>query len=81
MDKLNRMLKSFFWFAILPPIIMLLLVLYFHGTTHMFGFITFVLVCIASACANAYRSRKKLIDYPTLILRFKNNLKGNFMTV
>lgn len=60
MDKLNRMLKSFFWFAILPPIIMLLLVLYFQGTTHMFGFITFVLVCIASACANAYRIQKEI---------------------
>ena len=60
MDKLSRMLKNFFWLAILPPIRMLLLVLSFHGTPHMFGFITFVLVCIASACANASRIQKEI---------------------
>ena len=26
----------------------------------MFGFITFVFVCIASACANAYRIQKEI---------------------
>ncbi len=60
MDKLNRMLKNFFWFAILPPIIMLLLVLYFYGTTHVFGFVTFTLVCIVSACVNTYRIQKEI---------------------
>lgn len=60
MDRLIKMLRSFFWIAILPPIIMFICIMYFYGSAHIFGFSVFVLVCIASACANAYRIRKEI---------------------
>lgn len=60
MEKLNRMLKSFFWLAVLPPIIMLFFVMYYYGINHLFGLVVFALVCMASLCANAYRIRKEI---------------------
>lgn len=60
MEKLNRMLRSFFWFAVLPPIIMLLFIMYYYGTNHIFGLTAFVVICVASACANAYRIRMEI---------------------
>lgn len=60
MEKLNRMLRSFFWFAVLPPIIMLFFIMYYYGTNHMFGLTAFVVICVASACANAYRIQREI---------------------
>ncbi len=60
MDRLIKMLRSFFWLAILPPVIMLMFIIYFYGSAHIFGFAVFVLVCIASTCANTYRIGKEI---------------------
>ena len=82
MDKLNRMLKSFFWFASLTTNnnAAFSTILSRNNSYVWIHYIYISLHCFRlRQCLSG--SRKKLTDYPKLILRFKNDLKGNFMTV
>jgi hypothetical protein len=60
MNRLVKMMRGFFWYSIVPQVLMLIFIVYFYGTEHIFGFAAFVLASIACACADAYKIKKEV---------------------